>query len=291
MLRNYNTRPAQGKATDKKKGDFLQCPGCNKKYKSEKKRQEHVTKDHYYLTRHNNLFKIDQSLKAAVYDLAKEYIMVLYHINSADDNVISAEESACAKKLLPQLHGQPIDADSLTRIIQAQKTFAKRLFTENLHTIDWPLVMDDFEAFFRLGLPHYDTNFCPTLLIDFLWHAVMQNQDLYTKICRQSCVEIMPHCNNERSAEEDQKRHEYFLAVFKQRFRRDPYIPRISDVGHDFDIATLEKLFIDLRDVELKKQQDDVVRVKKEREAREAIVPIVVQLGAADSRKSMASSC
>lgn len=288
MLRNYDVVPI---SKAKGKGDFFKCPGCNKKYKSEKKCQEHVTQHHYYLTRHSNHFAIDQSLKALIYDLAKNYIMVLYRINSSDENVISDEETKCAKKLLPQLHDQVIDDGPLTRIIVAQKTFVKRLFSENLLTVDWALVMDDLEAFFCLGLPHYDTNFCPTILIDFLWHAAMQDFDLYTKLCRQSCVEIMPHCNNERSPDEDQKRHEYFLAVFKQRFRREPYIPRISDVGHGFSIAEVEKLFIDLRDIALAKQQNDVLRAKKEKEQREAMLPIVVQLGAADGRKSMASSC
>lgn len=293
MLRNYDAVP---NSSCKGKGNFLQCPGCNKKYKTEKKRQEHVTKAHYYLTRHSNNLKIDQPLRTSIYDLAKEYVMVLHRINLADGDTISAEETLCAKKLLPQLYDphepdKKINAETLTRIIVAQKTFAKRLFSENLLTIDWPLVMDDLESFFRMGLPHYDTNFCPTLLIDFLWHAIMQNRDVYTKLCRESCVEIMPHCNNERSAEEDQKRHEYFLEVFKQRFRRDPYIPRVSDVGHSFDIATVEKLFVDLRDMEFKKQQDDLLRLKNEREQRNVMLPVVVHLGAADNRQSMASSC
>jgi len=61
---------------------MLKClvPSCNKKYRSEKKRQEHVEKIHFYQTINSNNCKFSNSIRAQIYDLASTYIETLYEI-------------------------------------------------------------------------------------------------------------------------------------------------------------------------------------------------------------------
>ena len=209
-MRNYKVKQVN-------KGLLLQCPSCNKKYKTEIKRQQHVEKDHYYETRNSNRFKFTSEEKARIYKSAGSYIVELYEIRKDEDY-----GESLAKNLLPQLYKEDLSPNDLKRIMSAQRSFATNLLDQNLLSCDWIAVMDDFEKFFNMGLPHYDTNFCPTLAIDFLWHALMQLPELYIEICEKSCIEIMPHCNIDRTPEEDSQRHEYFLKVFQHKFCKMP---------------------------------------------------------------------
>jgi hypothetical protein len=90
---------------------------------------------------------------------------------------------------------------------------------------DWTRALLNLERFLKMGLPYYDTNFCPSLLIDFLWHAFMlDGHDVKLGI-------IIPHCSTARTAEEDQKRYQYFCKVYTHWYGEGPYIP--SSTGYD----------------------------------------------------------
>lgn len=258
-MRNYNIEPLR------KKDELLKCPieKCNRKYKKEDKRQKHVEKEHYYETRNSNTFKFTHDIRAKIYESAASYIIKLYEINN---NIDDGESSA--KNLLPQLYNEEISSDDLKRITQAQSSFAKNLLDENLYSCDWTLVMNDLERFFNMGLPYYDTNFCPTLAIDFLWHALMQLPDLYVNICQKSCVEIMPHCNNNRTETEDFKRYEYFQQIFQFKFKKMPHsFPSRFEAYSSNDIR---EIFINLCDRELKAVEFDRIneeeKIKAENE-------------------------
>lgn len=250
-MRNYSTKPSV-KKTDR--AELLKCPitKCNKKYKREDRRKQHVEKDHYYETRNSNYFEFDHDVRAKIYESAASYIVELYEIR----NGVCCGESF-AKNLLPQLYGKDVSTEDLERITIAQASFARNLLQQNLHLCDWSSVMDDLQSFFNLGLPYYDTNFCPTLAIDFLWHAMMQLPDLYVEICRKSCGEIIPHCSNHRSGDEDAKRYEYFLQLFKHKFNRNPCPFTSADIIEDITATDLQQIFLDLRDKELKQSEHD----------------------------------
>lgn len=127
----------------------------------------HIEQCHPYLTKFENYYKIDNRERAQIYELAGLYIIELEKIkNGYDDGSYRGEVSA--KNLLPQYYGKEIPQEDMERIIQAQSLFAKRLLKKNLHLCDWNLIMNDLENFFNCGIPYYDTNFCPTLSIDFL---------------------------------------------------------------------------------------------------------------------------
>src|SRR4029077_19117403 len=130
-MRNYNVKPLAKKVG---KGEMLKCPitKCNKKYKSEGKRQQHVEKDHYYETRNSNYFKFDHDIRAQIYESAASYILELYTVRKCYENGTYYGESL-AKNLLPQLYGKEVNQEDLKRIMEAQGSFAKRLLEENLH--------------------------------------------------------------------------------------------------------------------------------------------------------------
>lgn len=257
-MRNYKTKPLAKKIS---KNELLKCPlvTCNKKYKSERTRQQHVEKNHYYETRNSNHFKFNHDVRAQIYESAAEYIVELYEIRKCYESGECYGESL-ANNLLPQLYGKEVNPEDLKRITIAQSLFAKKLLEENLYLCDWNIVMDDLERFFNIGLPYYDTNFCPTLTIDFLWHAMMQRPNLYVDICRKSCIEIMPHCNVHRSEHEDTERYEYFLRVFQHKFERRPHTFSSSDISEELSSADARQIFIDLYYKELKEIENDRIR-------------------------------
>lgn len=253
-MRNYADKPIS------KKVELFNCPvsTCRKKYKREEKLKQHVEKDHYYETRNSNNFKFDHDIRAQIYDSAASYIVELYEIRKDKDY-----GEVFAKNLLPQSYGKDISLEDINRIMDAQYSFAKRLLDENLYSCDWNSVMDDLERFFNLGLPYYDTNFCPTLTIDFLWHAMMQKPDLYVEICKTSCKEVISHCNNHRTEDEDTKRYEYFMKVFQHKYNRLP-CPFPSEL-EAFSISDIRGVFSKWSDRELNEAESK--RLKQLNEA------------------------
>lgn len=257
MSRNYDVKPTKEKAT-------LKCPICNKKYKSEKKRQEHVEKSHYYSTRNSNLVCFDHELRSKIYTLADNYLSLLCQLENLgrDEILCDPKMLQSCKNLLPQEHGKNITLEEALRMSTAQQTLAKRFFNENLLRCNWEDVMNDLEKFFQMGLPYYDTNFCPSLPIDFLWHSLMQDYDLYSKICQESCHEIMPHCAIERTESEDQKRHEYFVEVFQHKFGRTPHVPTQETEN--------KNIFADLAKKEIRNRDEKEAKKIREKEEKEA---------------------
>jgi hypothetical protein len=261
-MRNYSNKPANNK------GALFNCPvaTCKRKYKREEKLKQHIEKDHYYDTRNSNNFKFDHNIRAQIYDSAASYIIELYEIRKCYETDIYYGE-LLAKNLLPQLYGKEVTKEDLNRIMDAQGSFAKKLLEENLLSTNWDLVMNDLECFFNIGLPYYDTNFCPTLTIDFLWHAMMQRPDLYVEICKKSCIEIMPHCNSYRTEDEDTKRYQYFMEIFKHKFYRLP-CPFSSQL-EVFSSEDIKHVFKDLCDKELNEITTE--RLRKEEKIKQEI--------------------
>lgn len=200
QTRNYDIAP------EKPAKKLLKCPvpTCNKKYQNEDKRKSHVEKEHYFDTRNQttNFSGISlehdtnsHQIKGQIYELTSEYVKILHRINQMTEEMIisivktnsDAEIITCAKNLLP--HKQEISSDELLRISVAQFNFAKRIFTVFDESCDWTKVMKDLKSFFEMGLPYYDTNFCPTILVDLLLHSLMQDNKLYTRICLEYCKE------------------------------------------------------------------------------------------------------
>jgi len=269
------------------------CPvySCNKKYKTEIKLKKHVETKHYYDTHGgNNQYKINLKMKVNIYKLAVKYAMILSQIIDMEDSVIIAQiESGdrntawvqCAINLLPQKCNMTITDSELIRISIAQRDFARRLWEHGFcwSQSDWKNIMEDFECFLKMGLPYYDSNFCPTLCIDFLWHASMQDKQIYRELCPN---EVIPHCSTERNPDEDLQRFEYFKEVFQMHFRRQVYLPSVNAPKSSAEInQTFQNLIIGLENTIIAEQKAEterqeakikaqIAREEKAKQAREA---------------------
>lgn len=169
----------------KAKSVRFNCPECKKNYVKEAKLKAHIEKMHYLCTRDSNRYYLDLEDEIKIYTAASDYL-----------------HDILAGCTFPVLGGD-------------QERFLARLKeTRVLIGCDWRRVFRDFKAFINMGLPYYDTNFCPTLLIDFMWHAVMAKGHIVLKI---------PHCAKDRTPEEDHLRYLYFCQVFKHQTGREPY--------------------------------------------------------------------
>lgn len=206
MSRNYK------KVQSKTNAPLLHClvSTCNRKYKTSERLQKHVEEKHCFDTMNRNSFKIDIDTSIKIFKLAAEYARVLTEGNR--DKMIT-----CAIKLLPQKNS--IDNDERKAIITAHEQFSQRI--KKAGTCDWEQALKDFEGFLQLGTPYYDTNFCPSLPIDFLWHSLMQDPDLYIHICNRSIGRILPHFDRIKTEQEDIQRYKYFCEVFNHRYGRN----------------------------------------------------------------------
>lgn len=201
MKRNYSKG-----APPKAHAQLFKCPECNRKYKSEVKVKEHVESKHYYATQTTpNWKQFTNQEKQKIIMLAMEYKNILFSSEEEMQKVFP--------RLLPQ-GGQVTDA-----FIETQRNFRKTML-ETYQCYDWGHVITDFECFLNMGIPYYDTNFCPSIAIDFLWHSCMLDGDFYARLCKESCGRVIPHCAEERIKEEDQARHTYFCQVFEHRWNK-----------------------------------------------------------------------
>ena len=165
------------------------CPECKKRF-SRDKLKSHVESEHYLCTRNAQQHYLNEEDEIRIYYAASQYL-----------------RDILGGRIFPRLSGD-------------QRRFLERLKeTRALIECDWRRVFKDFHDFISMGLPYYDTNFCPTLHIDFIWHAVIVNDLIDLNI---------PHCAKERTEQEDQLRYDYFCKVFLAKTQRFPYTKTVT---------------------------------------------------------------
>jgi hypothetical protein len=172
----------------------------------------------------------DLLTKYRIYQLADAYQKTLrrmYHLG--EEKLIAMtttnEHPDLLQALRNLLPGKDPSTKDLQRMASAQFAFARKLYAGNLFkNYPWNLALVDLQLFFNLGLPYYDTNFNPNLQVDFMWHALMQDPALYRQVCRKSIGELVPHCVEARTEQDDIDRYNYFVELFGYRFGRKPHI-------------------------------------------------------------------
>lgn len=289
---------------------FYKCPviKCNRKYKSKDRRDKHVKTDHYYDTQYANCFQFNHSIKAKIYGLASSYLELLHRVNQKQIEVLHmsmickrrdvpkdivkiivklvkaqyvSEIRKAAINLLPQ-NGGKHKKSGIERLVRAQRIFSEKFLTRfpNETKVDWQLAMKDLEGFFQLGLPYQDTNFCPSLMIDFMWHSLMQTPELYEQICSKSTGHLVPHCVSARSDEEDEERYQYFLDVFKHRHGRDVVQTSTLHVGdalkslqqkeqNIIDQEKQQRIELELKEAETRRRREEEFKKKREMQHKE----------------------
>jgi len=123
----------------------------------------------------------------------------------------------------------PIDESDLFRMIENHLFFLNRVNQSTLlskiisqtpgDTNQLELLLKEFERFLNLGMTWRNDNFCPSLVIDFIWHACMMDNSLYMKICNRFFKTLLPHCLPENEEEAwDKEHHEKRYAEFERHF-------------------------------------------------------------------------
>ncbi len=247
------------------------CELCHRNFKSPKKHKRHIELDHRFCTRHCNPFSFTLEEKARVYWLMAEYVYSINQLYHEDFQVASFTTI----NLLPQFHDQDIPSQDFARIKVLHKEFIRRFAFNYGHVeMEWERAVEDFECYLSCGLPHFDTNFNPTLIMDLVWHSVMQDWVFYVRICERAYGKgiILPHCTEMRPIMEDTQRGKYFEDVFKYKFRRYPYHPDLERLtkclcpnrDEDWDIK-FKKMARELRELHIK--TEELVRQKREEAA------------------------
>jgi hypothetical protein len=242
-------------------------PECNRKYKTEKALQKHVEEKHPYCTvgghRHQVVFS--HQIKEKIYKLAAKYAELILTFKDLSDNDMMEN----SKQLLPQQNPDKISQEDLVRISNAHRRFANRICENQLlQKCDWEKVMTHFQLFIGLGTPYYDTNFCPSLPIDFLWHSLMQDKELYTELCNlYYTTGILTHCDKSRSEAEDQQRYEYFVQIFHDIYGISTYWPQNDAQEEDQSVELTVQHFNSLAEREAKRKEE--LEAKREQEIEE----------------------
>lgn len=181
------------------------CPECRRKFKTESKLQIHVEQRHYYKTQTTpTYYQFNGDEQRRVLMAAQNYRIML-----------QGNQAIPYHALLPQ--GGTVTPE----FVELQETFRQRILNA-IDRFDWLAIVKDFERFLNMGIPYYDTNFCPSLPIDFLWHAVMVIEpQWYHELCQKCCGRLIPHCAELRTEEQDQKRFAYFREVYKHLYHVD----------------------------------------------------------------------
>lgn len=267
--REYGPRPAgKGRARSPAR---LPCPvfGCNRKYRSDGAVRKHVTRDHYYNTRTMHAGTFTPEEKLHLLNLVERYIEAMERIYNEAELSEDWEDPLASELFLE--HVPPTHK-------QAHLRFIRRILPR-VGGIDWKRGVDNYERFVRMGLPWYDRNFCPTLLIDLFWHAALTDNRFFQSTCAKLSGYCIPHCKPGRSAEEDAARHEYFVDVYTHIYHEPPlaFGPVVSDwrTALRAEIARLEKIQADrAEEARLAKQKNEAritaeQRANAEKQARE----------------------
>ena len=240
---------------------FHCCNWCNKKYKRIEKLGEHVEKEHTFMTIGKNNHKLSLDEKLWILEEFEKYTRLM--LTSCDDS----DSDNLFNHISQQLN--------LTN--EAHKLFQTRIMESGLlaksisDTQQLFKLFDEFEMFLNLGMTWKNDNFCPSLIIDLVWHAAMMNQQKYSLLCLRFVGKVLPHCltANDSLIAVGLGRFEQFERQFLYHHRKQ--CMKISDLVMGSDNAIQEVRTY------LKKEQRE--RIERERIERERIERECIERG------------
>lgn len=199
------------------------CKWCSKKYKTQKKHDAHVDKMHPFAAINKNTKEFTLEEKFWLLDEMEKYVLVLLQNNQ--DTFLEATANL----------GEP------DRMLPIHTLFKERIVPHlNKVMSNGPQllrILDEFRAFLNLGLTKRGDNFCPSLLIDLVWHGAMQNKDRYFALTSRFLGGALPHCLFGNDG--DESRFQEFLRQFEHQHGR-PYL-KVQDLilgdGNGFEHA------------------------------------------------------
>ena len=180
------------------------CEWCTKKYKTREKYESHVSDRHPFAAKFKNTATFTLNEKLLLLDAIDGYSKVLVagrgnDFDTATMNIgaTPAIHATFRERIVGHLPALLSDGQQLLRIIA------------------------DFEAFLNLGIPWRGGNFCPSMLIDLVWHSAMQNCEKYETLCKRFMNGASPLSHCIAPEEESEERFKYFEKQFKHQHNRN----------------------------------------------------------------------
>jgi hypothetical protein len=188
-----------------KSAPVFACSWCNKKYKTHDKYEKHVKQMHPFAAKFKNMFTLTHDEKMWLLDAVQTYTYILLAGTPSEFNL--ASEKIGARDEVHALFRQRITANNLLQ--KLDKNGEQML-----------LILADFEAFLNLGIPWNDGNFCPSLLIDLVWHSAMvHDYKKYEMLCKRFLSgRVLTHCV--APPELDEVRFKEFEKQFQHQHKR-----------------------------------------------------------------------
>lgn len=246
---------------------FHPCPvqGCNRKYKTLHKLEKHLDQVHPLASVDQNSAEFTPEEKKYLLEKLQYYTTLLSSPHLVEND---PEFFAASCKLNP--------SKDLQRIVSEHWIFRTRAMASGLITkaVSDPeqllTLINEFNFFLNMGRPVRGGNFCPSMVIDLVWHAAMMDETKYANICSRFFRSNKPltHCLEENQGDE-KRRNEQFRESFIQRFRRFPMT--ISDLifgNHgDQNVFLAAKQLIEAE--EERERMAEEARKEEERKHRE----------------------
>jgi hypothetical protein len=117
------------------------------------------------------------------------------------------------------------DTNFLKNLVQNHLNFVLKIrdMLPKILQCDFEIIIEEFYRFLNLGKPWRGGNFCPSLLIDFIWHCTMMNHKLYIKISHLFFSgTILSHCLQENENKSNERSIEFYKK-FNHFYHRDPF--------------------------------------------------------------------
>lgn len=276
--------------------NFYCCMKCNKKYKTTDKFIKHMEESHPFTTINSNNAVLSLEDKSYLLDCFESYSKLLSPpllLNIDDsiqrymewDSISEADSSVqfvwASHKLDPTTYvsgkislGEEV-AD-LRRMVENHIVFCQRineslLLKKALSDRDQMLLMfDEFQRFLNLGRPWQGGNFCPSLIIDLIWHSSMMDNKKYIELCRKFLGSTLSHCLLENESRHEE-RYAEFEKYYAHRFNRQCLKIDQLVLGSDNAIEEVRLVLLGEKEQKVQQAQEREERFKEWKITQEKI--------------------
>lgn len=244
---------------------FYCCKWCARKYKTVNKFQKHMSDAHPFQTLGGNirvlkgkdkiylLTQLDIYIKILLADLnitAENIDTLIAHYLNGVNEVSKTSEAEFIR--VSDLLNKSDDKSSfnLKRMVQAHLVFRQRVRESKLLSkissdiTQLEAILIDFQSFLNLGRRWQGDNFCPSLIIDLIWHAAMLDHEQYELLCQKFSGKTLTHCLVENDNKHDVRFAE-FEKFFIEKFKR-PYL-KIDNLIFGSDYNAIYQLLLNVQ--------------------------------------------
>ncbi len=205
------------------------CGFCKRKYQTTSKLEDHMKTNHPNVAKLCNSMRFTLEERLELLDLLEMYMAIIKdipditgvedytHWNGVDPSSKSVKFIWYSHMLLPeqyQIRTQVKQDAVLSTMVANHIVFCERaseFIDRAANHMD--KLIDEFNLFLNLGFDWKGSNFCPSMLIDLVWHAAMMNPEFYIQLTNRFFGKILPHC-----LEDNESNHAERFAAFQKQF-------------------------------------------------------------------------